>query len=57
MGRESVIVEYPSKSLYGEQLDVVESFDVEEGLITYHRVYRGWVGFKLLMDAANKPSG
>ena len=42
--------EYPSKGPDGDQLDVVESFylDLEKGLITYHRVYWGRVGFKLL---------
>ena len=44
--------EYPSAGPKGEQLDVVESFDVEEGLIAYHRVYWGRVGFKLLNQAA-----
>jgi steroid Delta-isomerase len=43
-----VIWEYPSKGPDGEQLDVVESFDVDNGLITYHRVYWGWRGFQLL---------
>lgn len=42
--------EYPSKGPDGDQLDVVESFDLdlERHLITYHRVYWGRVGFKLL---------
>ena len=42
--------EYPSQGPDGDQLDVVESFDLdlEEGLITYHRVYWGRVGHKLL---------
>lgn len=43
-----VIWEYPAQGPDGAQLDVVESFDVDEGLITYHRVYWGWRGFQLL---------
>lgn len=43
-----VLWEYPSTGPDGAQLDVVESFDVDNGLITYHRVYWGWRGFQLL---------
>jgi steroid Delta-isomerase len=46
--------EYPSKGPNGDQLDVVESMDLEDGLIVYHRVYWGRVGFKALADAATK---
>ncbi len=31
----------PSQGPRGDQLDVVESFDIESGLIVYHRVYWG----------------
>jgi len=47
----TLIWEYPSAGPRGEQLDVVESFDIRDGLITYHRVYWGRVGFRLLADA------
>jgi hypothetical protein len=43
-----LIWEYPSKGPHGDQLDVVESFDLETGLIAYHRVYWGWRGFQFL---------
>ena len=45
--------EYPSQGPDGDQLDVVESFDLdlEKGLIAYHRVYWGRVGHKLLTTA------
>lgn len=46
--------EYSSKGPNGDQLDVVESFDLEDGKIVYHRVYWGRVGFKALSDAAAK---
>ena len=42
---KNVVWEYPSKSPKGEQLDVVESMDIEDGKIAYHRVYWGWIGF------------
>ena len=47
----TLIWEYPSAGPKGEQLDVVESFDLMNGLIAYHRVYWGRVGFKLLTSA------
>jgi steroid Delta-isomerase len=40
----------------GEQVDLVESMDVENGLIVYHRVYWGWKGFKTLQAARERPS-
>ena len=52
---KNLLWEYPSKSPKGEQLDVVESMDLEDGLIAYHRVYWGWIGFKAL-NALNERS-
>jgi steroid Delta-isomerase len=46
--------EYPRKTPQGDQVDVVESMDIEDGLIAYHRVYWGSVGFKALLAAMNK---
>ena len=46
----------PSKSPKGNQLDVVESMDLENGLIAYHRVYWGWIGFKALQAVADRSS-
>lgn len=45
--------EYPRKTPRGPQVDLVESMDIEDGLITHHRVYWGWSGFKSL-DAARE---
>ena len=39
--RKSLVWEYPSKAPDGDQLDVVESIDLEDGLIVYHWVYWG----------------
>jgi hypothetical protein len=30
--------------------------DIANGLITHHRVYWGWVGFKMLVATLNKPA-
>jgi steroid Delta-isomerase len=37
-----------------DQTDIAESMDLENGLITHHRVYWGWVGFSKLHNAINK---
>jgi len=42
--------EYPRQTPNGDQTDILESIDVVDGLIQYHRVYWGWVGFKTLLD-------
>jgi hypothetical protein len=46
--------EYPRETPKGDQTDIVESMDLENGLITHHRVYWGWVGFSKLHNAINK---
>ena len=51
-GRQ-LVWEYPRETPSGDQVDLVEVMDVADGLITHHRVYWGWVGFKSLMAAAN----
>jgi steroid Delta-isomerase len=53
-GARTLLWEYPSAGGAGEQLDVVESFDIEHGFIVYHRVYWGRIGFGLLTDALNR---
>lgn len=40
--------EYPRATPDGDQIDLVEVMDVSDGLITHHRVYWGWVGFRAL---------
>jgi steroid Delta-isomerase len=40
--------EYPRATPDGDQIDLVEVIDVSGGLITRHRVYWGWVGFRML---------
>ena len=48
--------EYPRETPTGEQVDLVESMDIEDGLIVYHRVYWGWKGFQALLAAGGKNS-
>jgi steroid Delta-isomerase len=46
--------EYPRATPDGDQIDLVEVMDVSGGLITHHRIYWGWVGFRTL---SNLPAG
>jgi steroid Delta-isomerase len=47
--------EYPRETPGGNQIDLVEVMDVEDGKITHHRVYWGWFGFqRLLRNALGK---
>jgi hypothetical protein len=43
--------EYPRETPQGDQVDLVEVMDIAKGLIAHHRVYWGWVGFKVLRSA------
>jgi steroid delta-isomerase len=52
-GRQ-LVWEYPRETPAGDQVDLVEVMDIERGLIAHHRVYWGWVGFKLLSAAMAK---
>jgi steroid Delta-isomerase len=54
-GRQ-LVWEYPRETPEGDQIDLVEVMDITNGLIIHHRVYWGWVGFKLLVAAREKPA-
>ncbi|MDQ0394907.1 nuclear transport factor 2 family protein [Labrys monachus] len=54
-GRQ-LIWEYPRQTPEDDQVDLVEAMDIANGLIAHHRVYWGWVGFRALADAPNKPA-
>lgn len=43
-----LIWEYPRQTPNGDQTDLLEVIDIEDGLIASHRVYWGWVGFQTL---------
>ena len=56
-GRQ-LVWEYPRQTPSGDQVDLVEVMDTGNGLITSHRVYWGWVGFKTLISAMrNRQAG
>jgi steroid delta-isomerase len=48
--------EYPRQTPEGDQVDLVEVMDIAGELISHHRVYWGWVGFKALVAAMDKPA-
>jgi hypothetical protein len=48
--------EYPRSTPDGEQMDFVESMELEDGLIRRHRVYWGWFGAKILEEDAYRAS-
>jgi ketosteroid isomerase-like protein len=45
---ERLIWEYPRAAPDGDQMDFVESMDIQDGLIRRHRVYWGWFGVRML---------
>ena len=49
---KTIIWEYPRQSPIGEQMDFVEVMELENGLISKHRVYWGWFGFNILKNDA-----
>jgi steroid Delta-isomerase len=50
-----LIWEYPRETPKGDQTDVVESMDLENGLITHHRVYWGWGGSASSRTPSTRP--
>jgi hypothetical protein len=45
-----LIWEYPRATPDGDQMDFVESMEIEDGLIRRHCVYWGWYGVKLIEE-------
>jgi hypothetical protein len=45
-----LIWEYPRETPHGDQMDFVESMEIEGGLIRRHRVYWGWFGVKVIEE-------
>ena len=45
----SLVWEYPREIPGGEQIDIVEVMEVEQGLIQHHRIYWGWLGVQHLL--------
>lgn len=51
----TLIWEYPRETPEGEQIDVLEVMEIENGLIKHQRIYWGWRGLQHLMtNAATK---
>ncbi len=50
-----LIWEYSRTTPDGQQMDLVESMDLRDGLIRRHCVYRGWLGVKVLEDDSYRP--
>ncbi len=44
--------EYPRQTPDGNQIDLVEVMEVEDGKIKYHRIYWGWFGFQHILGSA-----
>ncbi|ORW45555.1 hypothetical protein AWB90_15275 [Mycobacterium paraense] len=42
--------EYPRETPNGQQMDFVEVMEIDNGLITAHRVYWGWRGVQILIN-------
>jgi ketosteroid isomerase-like protein len=42
--------EYPRESPDGDQMDIVEVMEIEDGLIKRHRVYWGWTSVRMLLS-------
>jgi hypothetical protein len=42
--------EYPRQTADGEQMDFVEVMEIDDGLITAHRIYWGWRGVQILIN-------
>ncbi len=45
---KTLIWEYPRETPEGDQVDILEVMDIEDGLIQHHRIYWGWKGFALI---------
>jgi hypothetical protein len=49
---KTLMWEYPRESPSGDQMDFVEVMEIKGGLIWHHRVYWGWMGFKVMQGNA-----
>lgn len=45
---KTLLWEYPRVTPDGEQMDFMEVMELQDGLITHHRVYWGWFGVDIL---------
>jgi len=47
--------EYPRQSPRGDQMDITEVMEIDDGRITSHRVYWGWKGVGMLLRCERQP--
>jgi hypothetical protein len=45
----TLIWEYPRITPEGEQIDILELMEIENGKIIHHRIYWGWLGTEMLI--------
>lgn len=51
-GGRLLVWEYPRAAPDGDQVEIVEIMEIEDGLIRHHRIYWGWFGTSLLIGSA-----
>ena len=51
-GKRVVMWEYPRQAPDGNQIELVEVMEIEDGLIQHHRIYWGWFGVNQLTQNA-----
>ena len=51
-GGDILIWEYPSQTLDGNQVDILEFMQHRDGKIYRHRIYWGWFGSQMLIQSA-----
>jgi hypothetical protein len=51
-GERLLVWEYPRETPNGDQVEIVEVMELEDGLIQRHRIYWGWLGAGLLVGNA-----
>lgn len=49
-----LVWEYPRQAPDGNQVELVEIMDLDDGLIVHHRIYWGWFGFGMLLAPAQQ---
>jgi hypothetical protein len=56
-GERLLVWEYPRATPDGDQVDILESMEIAEGLIQHHRIYWGWFGSAMLTRSAIAKAG
>lgn len=52
-----LVWEYPREAPDGDQIELVEFMDLNDGLIEHHRIYWGWFGIQQLIRSALSRQG